>query len=102
MQHDRTITRYDPMSDLAERHSTWTVRTTPLHGLGEVVDTRRHLILIDAARYGRPYAFAHAVAHLDLGHVTSCSGGAFTAQQESDAHWLASMRLDSEVGSERA
>lgn len=102
MTTERLIHAYDPLLDLADRHPKWRIEATRLHGIGEVVDVPRHLILIDPGKRGSQYAVAHALAHLDLGHVNRCGGGSFTDQQERDAHWLASMRMDSEADRERA
>ena len=93
-QGQRRIEKYDPVADAAERHKEWTIRLAPLFGLGEVVDVPRKLILIDPQTRGGRYATAHALAHLDLEHVTETGGGAFTAEEESDADWLARVRLD--------
>ena len=93
-QGQRRIDKYDPAADAAERHKEWTIRLAPLFGLGEVVDLPRKLILIDPEKRGDRYATAHALAHLDLEHVSETGGGAFTAEEETDADWLARLRLD--------
>lgn len=98
----RVIADYDPEQDLAQKHPQWSVRLSSLHGMGEIVDIAKRLILIDSSSRGDDYAYAHAVAHLDLGHITRAANGEFTAQQEADAHWLALIRLDRKDDRERA
>ena len=102
MPTNRTIHAYAPMGDLSLRHPLWRVHASSLHGIGEVFDVPRRTVLIDPGTRGKQYAVAHALAHLDLGHVKSCGGGAFSEQQERDAHWLAQLRVDSEADRERA
>ena len=57
------------------------------------MDLRRRVILIDSAtsRPARRSSLAHAVAHLDLGHVVI--GGYLGSRQERDAEALAALRL---------
>jgi hypothetical protein len=90
----RTVEKYEPGDDAAQRHGDWSIRLAPLYGLGEVVDVPRKLILIDPEKQGDRYAIAHAIAHLDLEHVSEDGGGPFTAEEEADADGLARLRLD--------
>jgi hypothetical protein len=90
----RSVERYEPGTDATQRHGEWSIRLAPLFGLGEVIDVPRKLFLIDPAKHGDRYAMAHAIAHLDLEHVTEDGGGAFTAEEEADADGLARLRLD--------
>ena len=73
----RTIGRYNPFLDAVRRHPRWTIKQVELHGIGEVFDVRVGVILVDI-RHGRPQAWAHAIAHLDLGHTAERHGGSFT------------------------
>jgi len=90
----RSVEKYEPRTDAAQRHGEWSIRLAPLFGLGEVIDVPRKLFLIDPEKHGDRYALAHAVAHLDLEHVSEDGGGAFTAEEEADADGLARLRLD--------
>jgi hypothetical protein len=76
----RTVEKYEPGDDASQRHGEWSIRLAPLFGLGEVVDVPRKLFLIDPEKHGDRYAIAHAIAHLDLEHVSEDGGGAFTAE----------------------
>lgn len=102
MNATRTINIYDPIIDLGRRHPEWTVLISRLHGIGEVVDFSKRLLLIDPDPGREVYGVAHVLAHLDLGHVKACGGGAFTKQQERDADWLARLRLDEQEQRESA
>lgn len=98
---ERQLDRYDPRADLTVRWPGWTVHLTDMHGIDEVIDVPRRVILIDphADTWSDPlvsaeeWAVAHATAHLDLGHAEAEEGRPFTAQQEADADGLARLRL---------
>ena len=84
---------YHPGRDAAERYPDWVIRHRDLRGIPEVMDLKRRVILLDNAG---PWAtkrssLAHAVAHLDLGHVVI--GGHLGQRQESEAEQLAARRL---------
>lgn len=89
----RTVVNYDPGSDAAARYPDWVIRHRPLRGIPEVMCLERRVILIDEAQ-GWPAkrsGLAHAIAHLDLGHVVI--GGHLGTRQEQDAEQLAALRL---------
>lgn len=70
----------------------WTLRFTSLAGdEQERFDPLLKLIHLD--HHDRVWAAAHAMAHVDLGHI-GCAPHPFTAQEERDATALASLRLD--------
>lgn len=92
------IAPFSPQAELRERWPEWTVHVTSLHGVNEVIDGPRQVILIDASDHdGEDWALAHALAHLDLEHHLSGPGGAFSAEQESQADWLARLWLGDNV-----
>lgn len=90
---ERAIEPFDPHTHLASRWSEWTVKLTEMHGVNEVFDARRRVILIDP-QGDEPWALAHAAAHLDLSHHLTGEGGPFSPGQEADADWLARINLD--------
>ncbi|MGD7788175.1 hypothetical protein ACQCX2_07605 [Propionibacteriaceae bacterium Y1700] len=89
----RTVGTYEPGKDAAERYPDWVIRHRDLRGIPEVMCLERKVILIDAAQ-GWPAkrsGLAHAVAHLDCGHVVI--GGHLGSRQEVEAESLAARRL---------
>lgn len=84
---------YDPGRDAAARYPDWVIRHCDLRGIPEVMDVRRRVILIDRhqVRGARRSSLAHAIAHLDLGHVVI--DGHLGARQEVEAERLAASRL---------
>lgn len=93
MSPDRHFRPFNARFDLAERWPEWTVHLTSLHGINEVIDVPRKVILITVDQNGEDWAIAHATAHLDLGHHTESPGGCFTTQQELDADDFARLQL---------
>lgn len=94
MMSGRETAKFDPKQALCERWPEWTVYLTKLHGVNEVINSPRRLILIDADDGGADWALAHALAHLDLEHHLSGPGGEFSKEQEGQADWLARIWLD--------
>jgi len=90
--------QFGALEDMAARWPEWDVMQTPdLPARGEEFHIRSNLILVgvQATEDGREWAVAHAVAHLDLGHHLE-GVPVFTAEQEADADYCATMRLDVE------
>jgi hypothetical protein len=85
---------YDPGDDLAARYPDWVWRRRDLRGIPEVLCPVRKVILTDRrlSRVESRCTLAHAVAHLDLGHVAVLDG-VVEAQEEVDADKLAARRL---------
>ena len=83
---------YDPGADAAERFSDWVIRHRRIHPIPEVLCIRRRVILLERAQGypARRCALAHALAHLDLGHVP---GASLEPAMELEADQLASRRL---------
>ena len=90
----RTIERYCPLADFAERHPGWDIQLvsdlTP--DIGEIFLPQRKMLLLSRAKHDEDpgLVVAHAVAHLDLHRI----GGPFTLVQEQEATMLAEFRLD--------
>lgn len=85
---------YDPGDDLAARYPEWVWRRRDLRGIPEVLCPQRRVILTDRrlSRVESRCTLAHAVAHLDLGHV-AVFDGVVERQEEADADKLAARRL---------
>jgi hypothetical protein len=89
----RLLSKYNPLADAARRWPNWLLAATALNGLAEIISAEGKLILLDVAQWpDAETAFAHALAHLDLGHHTMPADPA----HEAEADWLASIRLDRE------
>lgn len=88
-----TVTWYDPGHDAAQRHPEWVIRHHSGLHVPEVMCTRRKVILLerDARRSERRGNLAHAVAHIDLEHMSA--SGPLNARQERAADVLAARRL---------
>lgn len=87
--------KYEPAKDAAARYSDWVIRHRPLTaGIPEVLCRRRRVILIESRQsaVGKRCSLAHAIAHLDLGHVAT-PGGHFGRSHEIDANQYAARRL---------
>lgn len=85
---------YDPCADAVARYPDWVVRHGILGwGLSEVLCLRAKVILLErgVAAAVRRSSLAHAVAHLDLGHIPA--KGWFDRRQEHEADQLAARRL---------
>lgn len=65
------IDRYHPWDDAGERHRDWLIRRCSLGGLHEVMCVERKVILLESERskWERRCDLAHAIAHIDLGHL---------------------------------
>lgn len=89
---DARALSYDPGRDAALRYPGWVIRHRPI-GVPEVLDLRRRVILLDDSGtwHQKRSSLAHALAHLDLGHVVI--GGHLGDLQERDAELLAARRL---------
>lgn len=85
---------YDPGDDLAMRYPDWVWRRRDLRGIPEVLCRRRQVILTDRPldRIESRCTLAHAVAHLDLQHL-SVFDGVVEAREELAADKLAARRL---------
>lgn len=83
---------YDPGADAAERYPDWVIRKRRIWPVPEVLCLRRRVILVDRDRSPatRRCALAHALAHLDLGHIPSSRP---EAVMEYEADLLAARRL---------
>ncbi len=92
MHPQRHLPRFCPLTDFAERYPDWTHHATDLHGIDEVIDVERHLLLVDPKDEGEAWAVAHTTAHLDLEHHRD-RHASFTEEQERDASDLAELRL---------
>ena len=88
--HASALTKYDPRNDARGRYPDWIIEHVDLWGLTEVMCPSRRVILLHDGG-DRSVGVAHAVAHLDLGHVTR--GGLITDDQETAAVALAERRL---------
>lgn len=88
---------YDPVADAAEKWPEWRFIRSNTGGIPELICPGRRVVLLDADWCERDEAgaFAHALAHLDLGHHESASGR-FSTEDEKHANWLAKVRLDRE------
>lgn len=87
--------KYEPGPDAATRYPEWVIRHRSLGGVvPEVLCPVRKVILIDSGQTWpeKRCSLAHAVAHLDLGHVQTAHGH-FAGRQERDADQLAARRL---------
>lgn len=89
----RTVAGYDPGRDAAQRYPDWVIRHRPLRGIPELMCLERKVVLIDNGQTwaAKRSGLAHAIAHLDLGHVVL--GGHLGGRQEIDAEKLAAHRL---------
>jgi len=89
---------YDPGADMLARYPGWVVRWRRIAPVPEVLCVRRRVVLVD--RDGdsptRRCALAHAVAHIDLGHLPD--SGRQGRRYEGEADLLAAQRL---IGLER-
>lgn len=63
---------YNPWIDAGERYGDWIIERVPLHGLHEVMCIKNKVILLeqDRDKWERRCDLAHAIAHIDLGHVS--------------------------------
>ena len=87
---------YNPLADTAERFPTWHIGQADLGGrASEVVCSEQEMILIDPSQFGGDLelAYAHVVSHLDH-HMRVIN--ALTDVHESEADWIAAVRLDRE------
>ena len=93
MQPHGSDEHYDPGADAAHRFSDWVVRHRRIAPISEVLCLNRRVILIerDATPAQRRSALAHALAHLDLGHVPG--SGRVERRHERAADALAASRL---------
>jgi hypothetical protein len=94
MDKGRVVTtHYNAHHDAAARHPGWRLAVTDLHGIPEVICTHHKVILVDKHAWseGADFALAHALAHLDLGHVDEPE---FTDEHEQQADYMAQVRLD--------
>lgn len=84
---------YDPGADMARRYPEWVVRHKRIAPIPEVLCVRRKVVLVDteADRACRRSALAHAIAHIDLGHVPE--SGRTGRRYEMEADTLAAERL---------
>lgn len=84
---------YDPWTDAAVRFPDWVIRHRPLFGIPEVLCRRRRVILLELGhdRSERRCSLAHALAHLDLDHLSA--NGWWDARQEAAADRMAARRL---------
>lgn len=84
---------YEPGRDAAERHPEWVIRHRPSLGVPEVMCTKRKVILLelDSHPTERRCSLAHAIAHIDLDHVSTA--GIIGRRQELAADKLAARRL---------
>ncbi len=87
------VGHYDPGRDAAERYPDWVIRHRDLRGIPEMIHVEHRVILLDdsQSRSAKRSSLAHAIAHLDLDHVTI--DGHLGARQESEAEQLAALRL---------
>lgn len=78
---------------MAARYPDWVVRHKRIAPIPEVLCVRRKVVLVDteAHRSARRCALAHAVAHIDLGHVPE--SGRAGRRYEDHADQLAARRL---------
>jgi hypothetical protein len=91
---DRTIDRYDPRVDAAERWPNWTIIATNLGGIPEIICKYRQILLVDPGHdRSEDMAVAQGIAHLDLGHQDA--PGVFTMDQQWAARAMAAIRMDS-------
>ena len=93
--HHAGALSYDPAADVALRHPDWVVAPADLGGLvPEVLCWQRKVILIEAGDSPEVQrsSLAHAIAHLDLGHVRTLPGF-FESREEVAADRLAASRL---------
>lgn len=88
-----SVEHYNPGADMAERYPEWVVRHKRIAPVPEVLCVRRKVVLVDtdADRACRRSALAHAVAHIDLGHVPQ--SGRTGRRYEYEADVLAARRL---------
>lgn len=87
------LTPYDPGADAADRYPDWVIRHCALRGVAELMCPERRVILLeyDASAAARRGSLAHAVAHIDLGHLAT--SGVLSARQEVAADKMAARRL---------
>ena len=84
--------KYDPKADARQRWPHWYIAAIDLPELGEDFDLENQIIAIEPVPTAR-HAYAHALAHLDLGHHET-PGRNFAAEQCDDADALALVRLN--------
>lgn len=91
----RVTESFEPASDLELRFPEWTVIQTDQmpNGTDEMFFPAEQTIFIDPSACDLEWAQAHIAAHLTLEHHLNCDNG-FTDAQESEASWLAAMRMD--------
>lgn len=91
----RVTESFEPASDLGTRFPGWSVIQTDQlpNGTDEMFFPDEQTVFIDPSACGLEWAQAHVAAHLTLGHHEDCEGG-FSETQESEASWLAAMRMD--------
>lgn len=84
---------YEPGPDAARRYADWVIRRRPIDPIPEVLCRRRKVILLDSglSLAEKRCALAHAIAHLDLGHVPG--SGRDSRRNERQADELAAQRL---------
>lgn len=82
----------DPVVSAVRRWPSWQFAEREMGGMPEVIEPVRQVALVDLGAWGgdRDRAWAHVLAHLDHHEVAL---GAFTAEQDADATWLAHRRL---------
>lgn len=93
----RDVAPYSPATDMRTRYPEWDiVRVSDMpEDVGEVFLPKRQTILVARSLYDTDtdYTIAHLIAHLDLHQI----GGPFTHEQEMQAKYLATIRLDRET-----
>ena len=90
----RLVERYDAFRDAAKRWPAWRFRRVTLGKRQKLIVPDEKLILIND-RVDPEFGTAQAVSHLDLGHHTQ-EGGVLSKEEQSQAEWLAKVRLDAE------
>lgn len=87
------VSWYEPGRDAAERHPDWVIRHERNLHVPEVMCTRRKVILLERESHPteRRCSLAHAIAHIDLGHLSRM--GVIGSRQERGADLLAARRL---------
>ncbi len=93
IEHPGNAEPYDPGADMALRYPDWVVRHRLIAPIPEVLCVRRRVVLVDSAadRAVRRCALAHAVAHIDLGHVPASGRTGRRCEEQADT--LAAARL---------
>lgn len=95
MRDARALETFDPATDIARRWPDWSVyESTDIPAGAEQFFPASRAAFIDPSAHGADWALAHVTAHLDLGHHETAGVGGFTPEQEADASWLTSLRMD--------